>query len=53
MLLSDFPRVSLAHLPTPLEHLPRLSKHLGGPEIYVKRDDCTVSCNRYTLDCIH
>ena len=41
MLLSDFPRVSLAHLPTPLEYLPRLSKHLGGPEIYVKRDDCT------------
>jgi len=33
--------VSLAHLPTPLEHLPRLSKHLGGPDIYVKRDDCT------------
>lgn len=41
MLLSRFPRVSLAHLPTPLEHLPRLSKHLGGPDIYVKRDDCT------------
>lgn len=41
MLLSRFPRVSLAHLPTPLEHLPRLSKHLGGPNIYVKRDDCT------------
>lgn len=41
MLLSRFPRVSLAHLPTPLEHLPRLSKHLGGPKIYVKRDDCT------------
>ncbi|MDH3613286.1 MAG: D-cysteine desulfhydrase [Gammaproteobacteria bacterium] len=41
MLLSNFPRVSLAHLPTPLEHLPRLSKHLGGPDIYVKRDDCT------------
>ena len=41
MLLSEFPRVSLAHLPTPLEHLPRLSKQLGGPEIYVKRDDCT------------
>jgi L-cysteate sulfo-lyase len=41
MQLSKFPRVSLAHLPTPLEHLPRLSKHLGGPEIYVKRDDCT------------
>ncbi|ANO52053.1 D-cysteate sulfo-lyase [Woeseia oceani] len=41
MLLSRFPRVSLAHLPTPLEHLPHLSKHLGGPDIYVKRDDCT------------
>ena len=41
MLLNDFPRVPLAHLPTPLEHLPRLSRHLGGPEIYVKRDDCT------------
>jgi L-cysteate sulfo-lyase len=41
MQLSKFPRVSLAHLPTPLEYLPRLSEHLGGPEIYVKRDDCT------------
>ena len=40
-MLSNFPRVSLAHLPTPLEYLPRLSKHLGGPDIYVKRDDCT------------
>ena len=41
MNLSDFPRVRLAHLPTPLEHMPRLSEHLGGPEIFVKRDDCT------------
>ena len=41
MLLSNFPRVPLAHLPTPLEPLPRLSEHLGGPEIWVKRDDCT------------
>jgi len=41
VLLRDFPRVSLAHLPTPFEHLPRLSEHLGGPDIYVKRDDCT------------
>lgn len=41
MQLSDFPRAKLAHLPTPLEHLPRLTKHLGGPDIYVKRDDCT------------
>ena len=41
MQLSNFPRASLAHLPTPLEHMPRLSEHLGGPDIYVKRDDCT------------
>ena len=41
MLLDKFPRVPLAHLPTPLEHLPRLSAELGGPQIYVKRDDCT------------
>ncbi len=40
-MLEQFPRVSLAHLPTPLEHMPNLSKHLGGPEIWVKRDDCT------------
>ena len=39
--LSRFPRVALAHLPTPLEPLERLSEHLGGPRIFVKRDDCT------------
>ncbi len=36
-----FPRVFLAHLPTPLEKLDRLSRELGGPEIWIKRDDCT------------
>ena len=41
MRLSIFPRVTLAHLPTPLEFLPRLTEYLGGPDIYVKRDDCT------------
>lgn len=41
MNLSSIPRVRLAHLPTPLEHLPRLSAHLGGPAIYIKRDDET------------
>lgn len=41
MHLSRFPRTRLAHLPTPLEYLPRLSEHLGGPKIWVKRDDCT------------
>lgn len=41
MDLAKFPRIPLAHLPTPLEPLENLSKHLGGPDIYVKRDDCT------------
>ncbi len=41
MQLDRFPRLSLAHLPTPLEPLERLSKHLGGPQLFVKRDDCT------------
>ena len=41
MHLSRFPRVSLAHLPTPLELLPNLTAELGGPRIWVKRDDCT------------
>jgi len=40
-VLEKFPRVKLGHLPTPLEHLPNLSAHLGGPQIWVKRDDCT------------
>lgn len=39
--LSRFPRITLAHLPTPLEFVPNLSRELGGPAIYVKRDDCT------------
>ena len=39
--LESFPRVSLAHLSTPLEPMDRLSAHLGGPRIWVKRDDCT------------
>jgi len=35
------PRFDCAHLPTPLEPLPRLSAHLGGANLYIKRDDCT------------
>lgn len=35
------PRIGIAHLPTPVEELPRLSAHLGGPRLYVKRDDQT------------
>lgn len=34
-------RVRFAHLPTPVEELPRLSAVLGGPRILVKRDDQT------------
>ena len=41
MHLSRFPRVSLAHLPTPLEAMPRISEALGGPNLWIKRDDCT------------
>ncbi len=41
MHLARFPRVHLAHLPTPLERLDRLTAELGGPEIWIKRDDCT------------
>lgn len=41
MYLADFPRRFIAHLPTPLEKLDRLSAELGGPEIWIKRDDCT------------
>lgn len=35
------PRLRLARLPTPLEPLDRLSREIGGPRIWVKRDDLT------------
>lgn len=41
MQLAAFPRVQLGHTPTPLEFLPNLTRHLGGPKIFIKRDDCT------------
>lgn len=34
-------RLTLSHLPTPLEYAPRLTQALGGPEIWIKRDDLT------------
>ena len=40
MQLAKFPRVSLAHLPTPLERLDTLSTMLG-VDLWIKRDDCT------------
>jgi D-cysteine desulfhydrase family pyridoxal phosphate-dependent enzyme len=39
--LAKLPRAQLAHLPTPIQKAPRLSKALGGPDIYFKRDDLT------------
>ncbi len=39
--IGEFPRVRLGELPTPLQELPRLSKALGGPRIFMKRDDLT------------
>ncbi len=39
--LSRFERLGLAHLPTPLEPMKRLTAHLGGPRLWVKREDCT------------
>lgn len=40
-MLARFPRLGLAQLPTPLEPLERLTAHLGGPTIWIKRDDLT------------
>ncbi len=37
----NIPRLHFAHLPTPIEELPRLSDHFGGPRLLVKRDDQT------------
>ncbi len=37
----EVPRLRFAHLPTPIDELGRLSKALGGPRIFVKRDDAT------------
>ncbi|MCL5076216.1 MAG: D-cysteine desulfhydrase family protein [Chloroflexi bacterium] len=39
--ISRLPRVRLADLPTPLHYCPRLSQALGGPRIFIKRDDLT------------
>jgi D-cysteine desulfhydrase len=39
--MKTIPRLNFAHLPTPIEELPRLTEALGGPRILVKRDDQT------------
>ncbi len=40
-VLDRQPRVSLGHWPTPLEPAARLQATLGGPAVWIKRDDCT------------
>ncbi|WKZ47670.1 MAG: D-cysteine desulfhydrase family protein [Anaerolineales bacterium] len=39
--MNHIPRLHFAHLPTPIEDILRLSAHLGGPRLLVKRDDQT------------
>jgi D-cysteine desulfhydrase len=41
MKIEALPRRRYTPHPTPIERLERLSKHLGGPEIWIKRDDLT------------
>ena len=40
-MLEKFERIKLGHFPTPIEHLKNVSQHLDGPNIFIKRDDCT------------
>jgi len=39
--METIPRIRFAHLPTPIEEMPRLTAALGGPRLFVKRDDLT------------
>jgi D-cysteine desulfhydrase family pyridoxal phosphate-dependent enzyme len=39
--LQSVPRIPLAFLPTPLVEAPRLAAAIGGPKLWIKRDDLT------------
>ena len=39
--IDKLPRIDIAHLPTPLEEMPRLTERLDGPNIWIKREDMT------------
>src|SRR3954466_8941333 len=39
--LAPLPRLSLAHLPTPLDEAPRFAERIGVGRVLIKRDDCT------------
>ncbi|MCL4424675.1 MAG: D-cysteine desulfhydrase family protein [Firmicutes bacterium] len=41
MRLAGFPRIRVANLPTPLEELRRFRQAIGGPRLFMKRDDNT------------
>ena len=41
MLTEFIPSIKLAQTPTPIQHLEKWSKKLGGPQIWIKRDDLT------------
>jgi len=40
-MIDNFPRIKLGHFPTPIEHLANITEYLDGPEIFIKRDDCS------------
>ena len=40
-MLEKFKRIKLGHFPTPVEYLKNISKYFDGPNIFIKRDDCT------------
>ena len=40
-ILENFARVSLCHQPTAIEKMQQLTAYMGGPRLWVKRDDCT------------
>ena len=40
-MLEKFERIKLGHFPTPIEHLKKITEYFGGPNIFIKRDDCT------------
>ena len=39
--VEQMPQANLGHFPTPLDECPRLSEALGGPRIFMKREDCS------------
>ena len=39
--VAQIPQVDLGYFPTPLHECPRLSETLGGPRIFMKREDCS------------